>query len=251
VTRAVRGAAWLGLAVAGVAALALLLAGPGTRLGWWHFSVGFRLLRWAAGAGLVAAGVSLTAALAAGRERQRRTVAVAVAGALIGLAAFGVPWALARRAAGVPPIHDITTDPEDPPAFVAILALRRDAPNPAEYGGPAVAAQQRRGYPDVAPATFAEPPDRVFAAVLAAAHGAGWRVVGAAPAEGRLEATDTTPWFGFTDDVVVRVRPAAACTRVDVRSVSRVGRSDLGANAGRIRRFLRTLAAGPLTPCPR
>jgi uncharacterized protein (DUF1499 family) len=239
VTAAARRAAWLGLALAGLAALAVLLAGPGTRLGWWHFSVGFRLLRWAAWAGLGGTAVSLGAAVIGGARRERRTVAVAAAGVLIGLAAFGGPWALARRATGAPPIHDITTDPDDPPAF------------PPDYGGPAVAAQQRRGYPDIGPAAFREPPDRVFAAVQAAARDVGWQVVSAAPAEGRLEASDTTPWFGFTDDVVVRVRPAAACTRVDVRSVSRVGRGDLGANAARVRRFLRALAGAPLTPCPR
>jgi uncharacterized protein (DUF1499 family) len=251
VSRIARGAAWLGLAAAGLAALALLSAGPGTRLGWWHFSTGFRVLRAAAWIGGAAGAVSLLAAGLAGAGRQWRTVAVAGAGVLLGLVAFGVPAVMARRAAQVPPIHDITTDPDDPPAFVAILALRRSAPNPAEYGGPAVAARQRQGYPDLRPVAFAEPPRRVFAAALAAAGDAGWQVVSAEPAEGRLEATDTTRWFGFTDDVVVRVRPAGDCTRVDVRSVSRVGRSDLGTNAARIRRLLQALARRPLAPCPR
>jgi uncharacterized protein (DUF1499 family) len=86
-------------------------------------------------------------------------------------------------------------------------------------------------------------PDRVFDRALSVARKLGWVVVAAVPAEGRIEATDTTRWFGFKDDVVVRVAPAAGGSRVDVRSVSRVGRSDLGTNARRIRAFLRELRA--------
>ena len=71
----------------------------------------------------------------------------------------------------------------------------------------------------------------------------GWRIVAAVPADGRLEASDTTRWFGFTDDIVVRVRPAPNGSRIDVRSASRVGRSDLGVNARRIRAFLAALSA--------
>jgi len=86
------------------------------------------------------------------------------------------------------------------------------------------------------------PPDRAFGQVEAAARGLGWEIAAAVPGEGRLEATDTTRWFGFKDDIVVRVTPALDGGRVDARSVSRVGRSDLGANAERIRAFLAALA---------
>jgi uncharacterized protein (DUF1499 family) len=134
----------------------------------------------------------------------------------------------------VPPIHDITTDTERPPAFVAVLERRREAPNPPEYGGPPVAAQQKRGYPDLGPTTFAAPPDRALAAAEAAARGLDWEIVAVAPAEGRLEATATTPWFGFKDDVVVRVERAGTGSRVDVPRIAR-RRSDLGVNARRIR----------------
>jgi uncharacterized protein (DUF1499 family) len=81
----------------------------------------------------------------------------------------------------------------------------------------------------------------VFQGAVAAARRMGWTVVATVPAEGRLEATASTPWFGFVDDVVVRVTPAPQGTRVDVRSVSRVGRSDLGANAKRIRKYIGAL----------
>jgi len=134
---------------------------------------------------------------------------------------------------------------------VAVLPRRQGAPNPAEHGGAALAAQQRAGYPDLGPARFTAPPERVFARAAEVARGLGWEVVAAVPAEGRLEATDRTRWFGFRDDVVIRVARDGSGTRVDIRSVSRVGRSDLGTNAHRIRAFvdalraaLRTEAAG-------
>jgi uncharacterized protein (DUF1499 family) len=70
-----------------------------------------------------------------------------------------------------------------------------------------------------------------------------WQIVSADTAAGRLEATATTRWFGFKDDVVVRIRPDATGSRVDVRSVSRVGKSDVGTNAARVRTFLARLAS--------
>ena len=88
------------------------------------------------------------------------------------------------------------------------------------------------------------PPDRALARAEAAARALGWKIVAAAPGQGRLEATATTRWFGFKDDVVVRVTPASGGSRVDIRSVSRVGKSDLGVNARRIRAFLAALRRG-------
>jgi uncharacterized protein (DUF1499 family) len=143
-----------------------------------------------------------------------------------------------RQARLLPPIHDITTDLDDPPAFEAILPLRAGAPNPAAYGGPEVAAAQRAGYPDLAPLRLNASVPEAYRRALAAARGMGWDIVAADSAAGRIEATATTRWFGFKDDVVVRVRAAGAGARVDVRSVSRVGRSDVGTNARRIREYL-------------
>jgi uncharacterized protein (DUF1499 family) len=104
-----------------------------------------------------------------------------------------------------------------------------------------VAMQQRQGYPDLAPLTLPEPSGQVFARARATAERLGWDIVGADPATGLIEATDTTRWFGFEDDVVVRVTPWGTGTRVDLRSVSRAGRSDIGSNADRLRRFLEAL----------
>jgi uncharacterized protein (DUF1499 family) len=151
---------------------------------------------------------------------------------------------MARTAASTPLIHDITTDTDKVPHWVALQSQRAGAQNGAAYGGPAVAAVQKRAYPDLAPLTLAVPPDRAFARVQAAARSMGWRIVAAVPADGRLEAIDTTRWFGFADDIVVRVTATPNGSRIDVRSASRVGRSDLGVNAKRIRAFLAAVAKG-------
>ena len=228
-------------AVAGV-----LLAGPGYRFGWWDLGPAFTLLRRGAQLGAVAATVSVVALIASWSGRSRRRLGLAALALVVALAAFAIPWRMQAQARRVPPIHDVTTDPEDPPAFVAVLARRAGARNPVEYGGPAVAAQQRRAFPDLVPLDLPVSPERAFPAVEAAARDLGWEIVETAPAEGRLEATATTPWFGFKDDVVVRVRARGAGSRVDVRSLSRVGVGDLGVNAARVRAFLERLRASGL-----
>ena len=144
----------------------------------------------------------------------------------------------------LPLIHDISTDTEDPPAFVAVLPLRKDASNPADYGGPAVAAEQRRAYPEVRPLDLAVPPQEAIRRAEAAARAMGWEIVAVVPAAGRIEATARTRWLKFADDVVIRVRTHAGGSRIDVRSVSRLGLGDLGTNARRVRDYLARVAAG-------
>jgi len=237
----------VGLLLTVLGALALLLCGAGSRWDWWDFRTGFVIFRVTLFGGLGAVVVSLAGLVLALLARANNTALLSI-GTLVVLAAVAVVPVTHLRAAGrVPPIHDISTDLDDPPRFVAVLPRRQGAPNPAEHAGPALAAQQRAGYPDLEPARFSAPAERVFARAVDVARGLGWEIVAAAPAEGRLEATDRTRWFGFRDDVVVRVRPDGAATRVDVRSVSRVGRSDLGTNARRIRGFVDALRE-QLTP---
>lgn len=130
-----------------------------------------------------------------------------------------------------------------------IVELRRKAPNPPGYDGPEVAAKQRLAYPDIVPLDLPLPVDAVFARALETARTLGWEIVAAEPAAGRIEAVDTTRWLRFKDDVVIRIAARAApagtaLTRVDVRSKSRTGQSDLGANAARIRRFLERMQGG-------
>ena len=219
----------------------LLVAGPGTRLGLWEFRSGFAMMRWAAFAGLTAAAL---AALLLMLPRTRRAGAAPLTLALVlGLATAAVPWAGLRQARAVPPIHDISTDTARPPAFVAILPLRADAPNPATYAGAELARAQAGAYPDLRPQHIDAPPTQAFERALQAARAMGWDIVAADPAAGRIEATDTTFWFGFKDDVVVRIEAEGSGSRVDVRSLSRVGASDVGTNAKRIRAYLRELGS--------
>ena len=226
----------LGLAV--LALLAVVLAGPGTRVGVWDFRRAFTLMRWGAYGALGAAALGLLG-LALGGARKLSAAAVVLA-----LAAFAGPWSQMRLVQSVPFIHDISTDTADPPKFVAVLPRRGPKSNTAEYAGEEIASQQRKAYPDVQPLRLPVPPAQAFDRALAAARGMGWEIVDAAADQGRIEATATTPWFGFKDDVVVRVRPDASGSVVDVRSLSRVGKSDLGANAKRIRAYLGRLRGG-------
>ncbi|MBA3259421.1 MAG: DUF1499 domain-containing protein, partial [Gemmatimonadales bacterium] len=213
-------------------------AGPGTRLGLWSFRTGFLLLRWGAYLGIFAAGLGLLTLL--WRPAGARPWP-ALAAVLLGAMAALVPYRWMQVAQRVPPIHDITTDVKRPPEFQAVLPLRADAPNPAEYGGPEIAAQQREAYPEIAPIALALPPGEAFRRALEEAREMGWEIVAADSTAGRIEATATTAWFGFKDDVVVRITPKGQRSRVDLRSVSRVGQSDVGANAARIREFLERL----------
>ena len=159
----------------------------------------------------------------------------------IALATVAPPMLLLSQAKQVPPIHDITTDVADPPAFEALREVRAASPNGHAYKGAEVARQQQAAYADIKTVLLAQPPREAMQRALDAARALGWEVVATDTAAGRLEATATTRWFGFKDDIVVRIRPEGAGSRVDVRSMSRVGRSDLGANAARVREFLAKL----------
>ncbi len=230
------------LAVACAAVFLLLMSGPGTRLGAWSWQNGIAMVRWAfymgAAAGISAAALAILLLVPKFRFRPW----VPVLALLIALVAIVPPLLLLSNAKAVPRIHDVTTDMADPPAFVALMEERRKAPNGFAYGGEAIAAQQRAGYPDLKALVMKAAPREVMQRVIDEARSMGWEVVASDAAAGRVEATDTTRWFGFKDDIVVRVRAEGEGSRVDVRSVSRVGLSDLGANAIRIRSFLGRLA---------
>lgn len=233
----------LGLIAAGM----VVLAGPGTRMGWWTFITGLRtLFKWGAYLGLAAIVLAIVAMLVARRRAGRATLAMGIAAVLLGLVAFGIPWGFRHKAQGVPPIHDITTDWTNPPELVQSRALRDTSGehlNTAVYEGDSIAAQQRKAYPDIRPVMLAMPPDQAYAAVLKTAQEMGWRDIDTNRDARTVEAVAVTGWFGFKDDVVIRVTPASGISRVDIRSVSRVGRSDVGANAARIRKFVARLKA--------
>ena len=237
-----------GLVLALLAGALGIVAAIGYRTGALELGSSFSVLRWGARAGMAALAVSLAGiALTVVRGRQGPLndlvpgVAAGVLAIVIGAVSYAIPAGQQSIARSVPPIHDITTDMENPPEFVDVLPLRADAPNPAEYD-PEVATQQSKGYPDLKPIILDAPPDAAFERALAAVHALGWVLVSDDSGAGRIEATDTTFWYGFKDDVVVRIRPDGSGSRVDVRSKSRVGGSDVGANAARIRAYAERLS---------
>jgi len=223
--------------------LLLAAAGPIYRTGLVPLQAAFALLMGAAVCGIAGMAVSaIIGAVTYWRGGGKLTLFVAMAAFAVGLVAFVIPYQWQSTARRVPPIHDITTDLENPPAFDAVLPLRANAANAVERS-PLIDDQQRKGYPDIEPITLPMPRDQVFDRALAAAQEAEWMIVTADKSSGRIEATDTTRWFGFKDDIVVRLTPWGSGTRVDVRSVSRIGRSDIGTNARRIRNYLAKLRA--------
>jgi len=166
-----------------------------------------------------------------------------VAAALGLLLLVGVAWG-AMAGNGLPPINDITTDLADPPAFSAATSEARGGGTLDYPEG--FATQVRDAYPDLQPIRTAYGPEQAFDGAVAAALTLGWTFTHRDPANGTFDARDTTRVFLFTDDITVRVRADGTGARIDVRSKSRDGRGDLGANAARIRRFaaeLQRLAA--------
>ena len=210
-------------------------SGFGARLDLWHFRTGFTMIKVAAYTGLGCALLALVSGVLAVRKRHLVGALVALIALLVAILAFGIPYSWLVKAKNYPRIHDISTDLDNPPQFVAILPLRK---GPAQHGGAAVAAQQLQAYPDVKTLVLPVPKEQAFSVALVAAREMGWDIVAEMPAEGRIEATDTTFWYGFKDDIVIRIVPAGNRSLLDVRSVSRVGISDVGTNAKRVRAFL-------------
>ncbi len=232
---------WLALLVA-LSAIGLLAAsGPGYRTGSIALGTALRqMLTWAAYLGIAATGLALLALKVNGRRGSGGATMAALVALALGVASVAVPLRWQRQAQSVPPIHDITTDTITPPLFVEVAAVRREqqAANGLDYSAD-VAAQQLARYPEVVPVFLAAAPDEAYSEALDLVRARGWVVVAADKGSRRIEATATTYWFGFKDDVAIRVSALPDGTsRVDMRSVSRVGRSDVGTNAKRIRAFL-------------
>jgi uncharacterized protein (DUF1499 family) len=185
--------------------------------------------------------VYLVIAMRSDRGRNRNLVIVSI---ILGLVPVGIIGPQMAAAGDVPPIHDITTDTGNPPAFVAIVPLRENAPNGYEYGvseaWPAekLGATTMEAYPGLKPIesdlSVADAVDRTEAALQAM----GLEIVAVDKEAGLVEATATTFWFGFKDDMVVRIVGNGEGSRIDLRSMSRVGQSDVGANAARITDFV-------------
>ena len=176
---------------------------------------------------------------------RRKTVSILSTITVVAFSAISiiVPLSMMNKAKNVPPIHDISTDTVTPPEFVAIAPLRADAPNPAAYSGIDTAEQQRNAYPDLETLRYTQSKAELVVAIEQTINNLGWELINTDANAGLVEATDSTMWFGFKDDVVVRITDNSNERLLDVRSKSRVGGSDLGKNAERIRDFTEALDA--------
>ena len=229
-----------------VAALIVAAAGPLHRYLDLDIAASIAVFRYGFYVAVAAVALGLATIVPTRPGERRRGFVAAVLALVIGVAAAWSPaqWLLQARAA--PRINDVTTDTRRPPAMVVTQQMRKGAANPAAYPGESAAAPQRAAYPDIVPIVLTVAPAEAFKRVDRVAMALGWDVVARAPAEGRLEAVDTTDWFGLQDDIVVRVRAEGTTgSRVDIRSKSRLGESDFGANARRIREFMERLRAEP------
>jgi uncharacterized protein (DUF1499 family)/uncharacterized membrane protein YvlD (DUF360 family) len=229
-----------------VASLTVAICGPVHRVLGVDLDFALTLFRYGFYAAAAAVALALATVVPTRPGEKRRGFVAAVLALAIGVAAAWSPaqWLLEARAS--PRINDVTTDTARPPAMVVTQQMRKGAVNPAAYPGESAAALQRAAYPDIVPVVLAVVPSEAFRRVDRVAMALGWDVVARAPAEGRLEAVDTTDWFGLQEDIVVRVRAEGTTgSRIDIRSKSRLGESDFGANARRIRAFMEQLRAEP------
>ncbi len=226
--------------IAGILALlSLLLSGPLYQAGILGLMNAFLAMRM----GLIVGAVTVVLALIQ-VIFMRKTISWPVTGIAVLCASVAIlmPLSMMNKAKSVPPIHDITTDLVNPPKFVAILALRADAPNPAAYQGEEIASQQREAYPELQTQKYQQTAQQVFDAALAAVKDMGLNVVNSDKTLGLIEAFDTTTFFGFVDDVVIRIQSDGQMTMLDARSKSRVGMSDIGKNAERLNNLIAGVA---------
>lgn len=240
-----RAAVILGLAL-GVVAILLLAAGPlGWRAGWWSFRLAFTtLMPYAFYCGCAGVVVSLVAIIGPLGRGARGSILGAALGLVLGGIAAYFPWHASEMRGVYPPMHDITTDFADPPSF-DFAASMREAEHGAGIAYPAEAtAMQQKDYPGIEPALLDVPPAQGFDRALAVVKARGWTIVKSDPAAGIIDAYDKSFWFGFADDVAIRVTATDKGSRVDIRSGSRQGRGDFGVNAARVRGFLAALNQG-------
>ncbi|MBL4871528.1 MAG: DUF1499 domain-containing protein, partial [Robiginitomaculum sp.] len=225
----------------------------GSRFGLWDWKFGFGVLVRNYGTKLLLLTliVAVLALILSLVLKPRKGWMVALLALVVPLVGMGYGKSVADKAKALPFIHDVTTDTQDVPTFTnAIISLRGAGSNSLDYVGKIdqrskklVSVEQVAAYPDIRTIVLSETSDIVFERALKAAKSMGWNIASSAQGSGiqdagMIEATATSFWFGFKDDVVIRVRPSdGGGSIVDVRSISRVGGSDLGANAARVRKF--------------
>lgn len=227
------------LVIAFAAVLVVALMIFGSRMGLWDPIVGFGYIR----NYLNPIGLSLLALSTLGLiyqciTRNRTGTIKSLVAAFIGLGLVApMIHGMIHPVKRGPAIHDITTDTTNPPKFLVLDDTRAGAKNSLIYAGEEVAAVQRKLYPYIKPIQSNLSAEDAYEKALDVAQKKGWEIVARFPEALRFEATAQTTFFGFMDDVVVQVTPINNKSRIDIRSVSRIGRSDKGVNAGRIVKF--------------
>jgi uncharacterized membrane protein YgdD (TMEM256/DUF423 family) len=241
---------WLAALLCFGAVAAALIAAIGSGQGFWHFRAGLTTLRYAFYA--AAGGVAVAILALAVARRDGKLLLINLAALVVALGFVLYAGSLARTAYSLPPIHDVTTNLADVPQFTR-LAVREDNYKSVEKTDRAdlrpLAPQQRwaalhrEAYGDLRTVRVPWPPAETVRRAEQLARERGWEIARAEPERGEIEATATSLFFRFKDDVILRARAAANGTgsEVDMRSISRVGGSDVGMNAKRIRSFLADL----------
>lgn len=229
-----------------------VVAALGTKFHLFPWTVGFGQMTFVWGPRLILATAALAfiGLLLAVFVKPRRGLLLALVALIVPLLGLGYAFYVRQNAADVPPIHDISTDLVDPPVFSqGVVDARAAVPsgndldllNKRTGDGRAFTQLQQSAYPDIQPVTTRLPPARAFEAALTLAREQNWTIGRTDAQAGIIEATAESFWYGFIDDIVIRVRPEGDGARIDMRSVSRVGRSDLGANAARMEPYLSDL----------
>lgn len=256
---------WITLGLLIIAPLNFILAALGAKIGLWGWQFGLGTMTREIGPILLmlCLAMGVISLLAALLIKPRKGLVIAALAILIPVIAFVRLAQVQSQVASLPLIHDISTDTQDPPVFGATITTERNSGegiNTLDYIGKRaptretdadgepimklVSALQTQAYPEIRTLVLNEPMEVAFGRAEQAARELGWKIKDSDMAMGRIDATDTTFWYGFEDDVTIRLREAAGGgTRIDVRSVSRVGLSDIGKNAERVKTFLDAMSA--------
>lgn len=234
--------AWACLVFGLSAALLLVFSGYGFQWGWWQFSTA---LIWIIPGSSILALIGFALALVFGALRRNRSTVKGVVptgfGLLLSVSVILVIGYWFTEAQQYPLIHDITTDIENPPQFYIADTLRTDADNSITYDRSENADLQRAHYPDIETLYLDINYDDAFDRALKAAHQMEWeQIIREEKESGIIEAVDKLAWFGFKDDIIIRLDTAdvSGDIKLDIRSSSRTGKSDIGRNAQRIRSYL-------------
>jgi hypothetical protein len=240
-----------------VSLLTGLAASLGTRLHFWNYHFGLEtLLPYSVYIGSAGFLLGLLWIISAIFSNSATGGGYGIAGFLGAIAVISVPLYDFATTRSLPPIHDISTDTEYAPPFAALLDRRQGAENGPDYDGPKLVrmngrtyttiALQKKYYGDVKTIGELVTPQKLFQHALTAAQAMGWKIVSIVPERdgGHIEATDTTFFFGFTDDIALRVKHSGLGAKLDIRSKSRAGVADFGRNAARIRAYVKKVLAG-------